>query len=105
MKYISVNLTGITFNNSQDCVQKCKELGTCFCTVEREPDNEHDPNAVAVRIGGQFTLGYLFKPIAIIAAKQIDSGKQLEAEIEQLEQLESGTIWLIVRISPWENVR
>src|SRR4051812_19482631 len=51
--------------------------------LEREPDNEHDPNAVKVNIAGDFKLtklrgvqlGYLRKEVAAMLAPKIDAGQ------------------------------
>lgn len=46
----------------------------------REPDNEHDPNAIAVyAIDGKGPAGYVNKQNAARLAKMIDSGEPLEA--------------------------
>lgn len=46
----------------------------------REPDNEHDPNAVAVRsVRGGHLAGYVNQQNAARIAKRLDAGEELEA--------------------------
>ncbi|WP_324421400.1 HIRAN domain-containing protein [Phycicoccus sp.] len=45
----------------------------------REPENKHDPNAVAVRSPAGETLGYISKGHAKRLAKLLDAGLQLDA--------------------------
>lgn len=46
----------------------------------REPNNVHDPNAVAIHVNGS-TIGYFNKQMAVGLAKEIDAGAQLYAYV------------------------
>ncbi|WP_270365327.1 HIRAN domain-containing protein [Microbacterium algeriense] len=46
----------------------------------REPDNPHDPNAVAIHVGGEM-LGHYNKGMARSLAKRLDAGEPLQAVV------------------------
>ncbi|WP_372967250.1 HIRAN domain-containing protein [Microbacterium sp.] len=46
----------------------------------REPDNPHDPNAVAIHVGGEM-LGHYNKGTARSLAKRLDAGEPLQAVV------------------------
>jgi len=46
----------------------------------REPDNPHDPNAVAIHVGGEM-LGHYNKGMARSLAKRLDAGEPLQAAV------------------------
>lgn len=48
--------------------------------LSREPDNPHDPNAVAIHIGGEM-LGHYNKGMARSLAKRLDAGEPLHAMV------------------------
>ena len=101
MADITTKLMGVTFGDCQKNIKECRENGIRFCTVNREPDNPHDPNAVSVRVGGTIHLGYIPQMLAASIAKQIDAGQEFEAEIRHYKQFDdNGTIGLTVRIFP-----
>lgn len=54
--------------------------------LHREPENEYDPNAVAVQREG-LTLGYINKGLAKRLAKRLDSGEAIQAVALRLEPL------------------
>lgn len=51
----------------------------------REPDNEHDPNAIAVHVpalGDEWGhIGYLMRPVAERLAPALDSGETWQGEV------------------------
>ena len=47
--------------------------------LERQPDNEHDPNAIAVYAGDQ--LGFVPREIAAELAPEVDAGKPWSAVV------------------------
>ena len=53
-------------------------------TLERERDNPHDPNAVALRWRGR-KLGYLPRGENLVAARLLDRQRPLSARIERLD--------------------
>jgi hypothetical protein len=99
MKEFLTKLSGVTFGDSPNVIQECRTYGIVFCTVDRELDNPKDPNAVSVGVNHQFRLGYVPRGIAPIIAKEIDAGKQFEAEILAFKQIyATGPIGVQVRI-------
>lgn len=44
-------------------------------TLQREPHNPHDPNAVAVYVRGGWHVGYLPREHAVRVAQMLDSGE------------------------------
>lgn len=54
--------------------------------LHREPENEYDPNAIAVQREG-LTLGYINKGLAKRLAKRLDSGEEIHAVALRLEPL------------------
>jgi hypothetical protein len=44
-------------------------------TLRREPDNEHDPNAIAVRTASGAQLGWVPREVAAQVAPQLDAGR------------------------------
>lgn len=52
-------------------------------TLAREPDNPHDPHAVALYWRGE-KLGYLPRGENLVAARLLDRRRQLSARIERL---------------------
>ena len=101
MADIITNLAGVTFGNCQDYILECRENGARYCTVNREPGNPYDANAVSIRVGGTIHLGYVPQALAASITKEIDSGKEFEAEIKSYNQINAfGPIGLTVRIFP-----
>jgi single-stranded-DNA-specific exonuclease len=77
----NTKIVGVTFEGRQDLVagvRPCEPLA-----LVREPDNAHDPNAIAVRYGG-LQLGYLRKEIARRVAPNIDAGEHYTAEVRHV---------------------
>lgn len=54
------------------------------CKLVREPDNEYDPNAVAVRVG-RSKIGHVPKELAVRVAEVMDSGVDVTARIVTVE--------------------
>ncbi|MCF7983309.1 MAG: HIRAN domain-containing protein [Thiohalocapsa sp.] len=54
-------------------------------TLEREPDNPHDPDAVALRWRGR-KLGYLPRGENLVVARLLDRKRNLSARIDALTQ-------------------
>jgi len=52
-------------------------------TLEREADNPHDPNAVALRWRGR-KLGYLPRGENLVVARLLDRKRRLSARVERL---------------------
>ena len=74
-------IVGVSFEGRQDLVAGL-QLGYEL-TLERQPENPHDSNAIAVRYG-QLQVGYIRKEVALHIAPRIDSGARYRARIESL---------------------
>lgn len=56
---------------------------TAVCSIHREPDNEHDANAIRVDVNG-VTIGHIPKLIALILAPKMDAGEKWNASINAI---------------------
>jgi len=63
-------------------------------TLRREPKNPHDQRAIAVYTDGGEKLGYLPRRLNEIPASLMDSGRQVVAEVLEVNRL----------AQPWEAV-
>jgi len=81
IKPITIKLTGVTFGNCQANIRQygCPDIGTY--AVIREPDNQHDSNAVRVSLFGIYEMGYLPKKVAKKVAPLMDTGRHFLAEL------------------------
>lgn len=71
-------IVGVSFEGRQDLVAGVR-AGDAL-ELERQPENEHDPNAIAVRFG-TLQLGYLRREIARRLAPNIDGGDRYSASV------------------------
>lgn len=69
---------------------------TPVLALVREPENEHDPDAIAVHLDGR-KVGYIPRRHNAVLAKMIDAGKRLRARVEQVMDPEAGP-WLDVQV-------
>jgi single-stranded-DNA-specific exonuclease len=81
-------LAGVSFEGRQDTIAGLT-VGSPL-VLERQPQNPHDPNAVAVRYGA-LQLGFIKRGIAKHIAPLIDAGAQYRARIESLTGASGGT--------------
>ena len=77
---ITVKLTGVSFRGAQENIRQfgCAAIGTY--ALIRETDNEFDPNAIAVSLGGVWFMGYVPSRLARIMAPMMDAGRTFIAE-------------------------
>ncbi|MDE2481676.1 MAG: DEAD/DEAH box helicase [bacterium] len=80
-------IAGVSFERRQSTIEAL-QLGTELGLV-REPENPHDPNAIAVRYG-DLPLGYLNRGIAKHIAPLVDAGARYRARVESLTGGASG---------------
>ena len=95
----TVRLSGVTFDDAQQNINQfgCADIGSY--ALIREPDNPHDPNAVAVSLGGVWHMGYVPKYIAKDLATLIDEGRNFLAMfVRRNEHPTEKFIGLTVRI-------
>jgi single-stranded-DNA-specific exonuclease len=72
-------IVGVSFEGRQDLVGGLKPGDPL--ELERQPENEHDPNAIAVRFGN-LQLGFLRREIARRLAPNIDGGDRYSARVD-----------------------
>ena len=75
-----VKVAGVSFRDAQPNIRQfgCAAIGTY--ALIREPDNEFDPNAIEVSLGGVWFMGYVPSRLAKILAPMMDAGRTFIAE-------------------------
>ena len=88
---MTVRAAGTTFENRQERLAFLKQfrLDDLSVTLEREPDNKHDCNAIKIivhikSISRRTVIGYIPKETARVLAKVIDIGIQVKASLMQI---------------------
>ena len=83
-----VRVTGTTFENRQERLQFLKyfSLADLSVTLEREPNNQYDKNAIQVivhikSIAKKTVIGYISKELARELSKIMDTGVQLKTNL------------------------
>lgn len=79
-RVINTKIVGVTRKNEdgtsrQELIAECYEGEELF--LEREPDNEHDPNAISVWNEYGEQLGYINKSLASELAPKMDKGMRI----------------------------
>ncbi|MDE6970857.1 MAG: HIRAN domain-containing protein [Eubacterium sp.] len=88
---MTIRAAGTTFGNRQECLNFLKQFrqhDLCV-TLEREPDNEYDSNAIQIvvhilSLSKRTVIGYVPKELARELAKVIDMGIQVKASLMQI---------------------
>jgi hypothetical protein len=77
---ITARLSGVSFRDAQPNIRQfgCAAIGTY--ALIREPENQFDPNAIQVSLGGVWFMGYVPSRLAKILAPMIDAGRTFLAE-------------------------
>jgi hypothetical protein len=80
-KEIKTKVVGVSFGNRQEFIEYLSEGDSLF--LEREHENEHDENAIAVYVDQYQNeqIGYLSSDLAKELAPQIDAGQMIMAEV------------------------
>ena len=88
---MKVRVAGTTFENRQERLQLLRQFhqNDLTVTLEREPDNEFDNNAIQIivhikPISCRTVIGYLPKELARELSKVIDIGIQVKASLIQI---------------------
>ena len=73
-------LTGVSFRDAQANIRQfgCAAIGSY--ALIRESDNQFDPNAIEVSLGGVWFMGYVPARLAKILAPMMDAGRTFIAE-------------------------
>jgi hypothetical protein len=69
---------------------------TPILALVREPNNEHDADAIAIHLDGR-KVGYVPRRHNTVLARLLDAGKCLRARVEQVMDPEAGP-WLDVQV-------
>ena len=72
-------LAGVTFDGRQQIIDKLKPNSALH--LKREPDNEHDSNAIRVLTAAGIDLGFLNKKLAKQLAPLMDAGTQFTCQV------------------------
>ncbi len=88
---MTIRAAGTTFGNRQECLNFLKQFrqNDLSVTLEREPDNEYDNNAIQIvvhilSLSKRTVIGYVPKELARELAKVIDMGIQVKASLMQI---------------------
>jgi hypothetical protein len=98
MTNIITKLAGVTYGDARENIRTfgCRDIGSY--ALVREPDNEHDPNAISVQVGGKF-MGYIPKETAQHLAPMMDAGRKFIAYFHSRnESPYHQTVGLTVRV-------
>lgn len=88
---MTIRAAGTTFGNRQERLNFLKQFnpGDLSVTLEREPDNKYDNNAIQIvvhihSLSRRTVIGYVPKELARELAKVIDMGIQVKASLMQV---------------------
>jgi hypothetical protein len=84
-------LAGVTFDGCQESIRKWGHQDIGYFSLEREPENTHDPKAISVWFLND-RLGYLQKSVAEELAPVMDAGTKLIARFIRRNQFEHDSI-------------
>ena len=84
-------LAGVTFDHCQQAILKWGHQDIGYFSLEREPNNPHDSNAISDWFLKD-RLGYLQKPVAEKLAPVIDAGMKLTARFVRRNQFAHDSI-------------
>jgi hypothetical protein len=91
--------------DNEDGTSRQAELAKCVpgdpLDLVREPDNPHDPRAVAVFTANRVRVGYLRRDRAVWIGSKIDRGYDVRAIVERVKgsHLPNATLGLVMRIN------
>jgi hypothetical protein len=98
IKLTNIKLTGVTFGQCQDNIRKYGRKETGSYSLVREPENQHDQNAIKVNYE-ENQLGYVSKEKSAVLAPLVDSGKHYKAQfVQQNLSTYSNVVGLTVNI-------
>ncbi len=81
-------LAGVTFEGRQDVLERLE--GGAPLRVERQPENPHDPNAVALFDAHGSQVGFLNRRLAAVLAPVIDKGVEYDVEVSEVTGGDAG---------------
>ena len=90
LRTIHTKAAGVTFGRRQGLLDRLSRYNSEDITIklQRETDNEHDPNAVqiiaAVKGKGSAVMGYIGRELAKVIDPLLDKGKEIKADFEAI---------------------
>lgn len=78
----AINLAGVTWENRQDIVSKII-VGT-EVILQRDYNNQHDKNAIAVKLNKDLQIGWIPKRYAEVLASELDAGIPWRAKVDSI---------------------
>ena len=103
MNSIITKIAGVTYGNCQRHIKLLGNPGINIFDLKREPENQHDENAVWIGFG-KYKIGYLPKNIAKTIAVLMDAGRKFTAEFVSKNQSPfHDTIGMTVKIIEINN--
>ena len=96
---LETKVAGVTYGYRQRAIERLTTYAPESISIhlEREPDNEHDSNAVAVYAAvegkGSYHMGYLPRTVAAFVAPLLDAGKAVGAMFREVRG----------KYKPWMN--
>ena len=87
----NTKLAGVTFGRCQEAIHKWGHQDIGYFSLEREPNNPHDSNAIGVYFLHD-RLGYLERPVAEKLAPVMDAGTKLTARFVRRNQFAHDSI-------------
>lgn len=77
-----VNVAGVSWENRQNLILKLENNAEVF--LIRNPENQYDRNAIAVKTDDGMQIGWVPKGIAKVLAPEIDAGILWSAKVEKI---------------------
>jgi len=76
---LEISLAGLSYRATSTTIEELAKETPYKVTLEREPGNHNDPNAIAVKLVEQprrgWQIGYVPRQIAALLAPRLDSGQ------------------------------
>lgn len=76
MPKVDLTVVGMQFRLTMQYRNHLRSRASRLCFLRREPDNEHDPNAIMVILKSNgIHIGYLQRDVAVAYAPLMDTGR------------------------------
>lgn len=85
LEWIEVPVVGLTYEGRDEFVKSSVSLGV-VAFLERQPDNQWDPNAIKVVLGDGRDIGYIPRVVAAHLARDLDAGMVYDCYISYLDK-------------------
>ena len=78
----TINVAGVSWENRQELIKELKVDSEVI--LLRDPTNQYDKNAIAVKTKENIQIGWVPKKIAEVLAPEIDAGINWQAKVESI---------------------